>query len=122
MKKSTLIVAFLLVGSAALMAQGGGFQQRTVPERVQTIHAKIDSAFKLTPEVLKQVDGVFTDYYTSQDKLRQEANGDFQSMREKMQPLTDARDEKLKKILGDANFKTWKDEIEPSMRRPRPNN
>ncbi|MEI9908669.1 MAG: hypothetical protein WDO71_02765 [Bacteroidota bacterium] len=44
--------------------------------------------------------------------------GDRSAMREKMQPLTEARDKELKPLLGDDNFKKWKDEIEPSMRRP----
>jgi hypothetical protein len=127
MKKSIFIAALLLTGSITVMAQGGGFQQRTVPERVQVAHAKLDSAFKLQPEALKQVDETFTAYYTAQDKLREEARAgggqpDFQAMREKMQPLMDARDKKLKEILGDANYKIWKDAIEPTMvRRPRNN-
>lgn len=119
MKKTTLILSLLFTCSVAVMAQpGGGFQQRTVPERVQTVHAKIDSAFKLQPDVMKKVDEAFTTYYTEQDKLRQEmqGGGDFQAMREKMQPLTDARDKKLKEILGDDKFKIWKEGIEPTMR------
>jgi hypothetical protein len=125
MKKSTLIVALLLAGSVTAMAQGGGFPQRTVPERVQIAHAKLDSAFKLQADVLKQVDETFTTYYTAQDKIRQEmtAGGgqpDFQAMREKMQPLTEARDKKLKEILGEANYKIWKEGIEPTMVRRRP--
>jgi hypothetical protein len=117
MKKTTLILALVFAGSATVMAQGGG-QQRTVPERVQTVHAKIDSAFKLPADQLKKVDDVFTTYYTAQDKLRAEmqGGGDFQAMREKMQPLTEDRDKKLKEILGDEKFKTFKEGIEPTMR------
>jgi hypothetical protein len=37
-------------------------------------------------------------------------------MRDKVQPYMDARDKELKTILGDDNFKKWKDEIEPAMR------
>lgn len=118
MKKTTLILALMFAGSATVMAQPGGFQQRTVPERVQTVHAKIDSAFKLPADQLKKVDDVFTTYYTAQDKLRAEmqGGGDFQAMREKMQPLTDDRDKKLKEILGDDKYKIWKEGIEPTMR------
>jgi hypothetical protein len=43
---------------------------------------------------------------------------DFQAMQEKMHPSVEARDEKLKKILPEAQYETWKKEIEPSMRRP----
>ena len=113
----------LFASTITAMAQGG-FQQRTVEERVKSVHEKMESELKLDAAKLTQVDSVFTNYYRSQDKLRQDmmsggGQPDFQAMSEKMQPLMEARDEKLKPILGDANFKKWKDEIEPSMRRPR---
>ena len=122
MKKSIMIVALLLAGSA-LMAQGGpGGPRRTVEERVQMIHSKMDSAFKPGAAKLAQIDSVFAGYYRASDKMRDDAQGDFQGLREKMQPLTDGRDEKLKPILGEANYKTWKETIEPSMRPQRPRN
>jgi hypothetical protein len=70
MKKSFLLVAFaLLVGAIAANAQGGGnFPRRTVEERVQTIHEKMDSAFKLDKAKLTQVDSVFATYYRGTDK------------------------------------------------------
>jgi hypothetical protein len=37
-------------------------------------------------------------------------------MRERMQKLAGDRDEKLKKIYSEDQFKKWKDEIEPSVR------
>ena len=88
----------------------------------------MDSAFKLDKAKLTQVDSLFANYYRSSDKVREElmasANGDRtamrQQMQEKMQPLTDARDKELQVALGDANFKTWKETIEPSMRRGGP--
>lgn len=121
MKKKFLVFAIILfAGTMAVNAQGG-FQRRTVEERVQTIHQKIDSAFKLDAAKLTQVDSLFANYYRSTDKAREDfmaSGGDRSAMREKMQPYTDARDKELKGILGDENFKTWKDVIEPSMRRP----
>jgi hypothetical protein len=125
MKKRFLFFSVLLfAGTIAVNAQGGGggnFPRRTVEERVQTVHQKMDSAFKLDKVKLAQADSVFANYYRSTDKLREElmANGgDRSAMREKMQPLTDARDKELQVVLGGDNFKTWKEVIEPSMRRP----
>ena len=123
MKKSIFIALVLLAGSVSVMAQGGGnFPRRTVEERVKTIHEKLDSAFKLEPAKLVQADSVFAGYYRATDKLREEMmnGGDRSTMREKMQPIADDRDAKLKPILGDDNFKKFKDEIEPSMRRGGP--
>lgn len=123
MKKTiALFTGILLSCTLMVNAQGGGgnFPRRTVEERVQMIHQKIDSAFKLDASKMAQVDSVFANYYRSTDKLREEmmGGGDRQAMREKMQPLLEARDKELQPILGNDNFKTWKEVIEPSMRRP----
>jgi periplasmic protein CpxP/Spy len=125
MKKIIAIaVLFLFAGSISVMAQGGGGGRRTVEERVKFAHQKIDSAFKLDAAKLAQADSAFATYYRATDKVREElvsASGggrpDFQAMREKTQPYADARDKELKAILGDDNYKKWKDEIEPTMRR-----
>jgi hypothetical protein len=37
-----------------------------------------------------------------------------------MQKMTTDRDDKLKKVLTEDQFKEWKDKIEPSMRPQRP--
>lgn len=121
--KKTIIISMLLLatGSLSVMAQGGGFQQRTPEERLQQVHFKIDSAFKLDAAIMSKVDSVFLASYAETDKMREafrnSGSQDFQTMREKMQPIIDARDAKLKPLLGDDNFKTWKEQIDPSMRR-----
>jgi hypothetical protein len=43
--------------------------------------------------------------------------GGFQAMQEAMKPHQDALDAKLKPVLGDDNFKIWKEQIEPTLRR-----
>ena len=124
-RKIVILVLFLFAGFAFVNAQGGGggFQRRTVEERVKMVHQKIDSAFKLDATNMAAVDSVFANYYRSQDKVREDmmAGGgqvDRQAMMEKMQPLMDDRDAKLKKALGDDKYKVWKEQIEPTMRRP----
>jgi hypothetical protein len=114
-------LGFVMVSNA----QPGGFQRRTVEERVASIHAKIDSAFKLDVSKAAEVDSVFANYYRSTDKIREElfASGERPSrevMQEKMHPVTEARDEKLKKILSEKQYEAWKKELEPSMRPQRP--
>jgi protein CpxP len=121
--KITWMIIFLVFGAIAANAQGG-YQRRTVEERVQIIQQKLDSAFKLDKAKLAEADSVFANFYRSTDKMRDEmmsAGGqpDFQAMREKMQPLIDERDKKLQGILTQDQFKTWKDQIEPSLRQRR---
>src|SRR5436190_18955472 len=123
MKKVILILAVVFAGSLAVNAQGG-FQRRTVEERVASVHQKMDSAFKLDNTKLAQTDSIFSNYYRSTDKVRDEmmsgGQPDFQAMREKMQPYTDDRDKKLQGVLTEAQYKTWKDAIEPMLRPRRP--
>jgi protein CpxP len=123
MKKMILFLAILFAGTVVVNAQGG-FQRRTVEERVATAHQKLDSAFKLDQTKLSQADSVFTNFYKSTDKVRDEMmNGgqpDFQAMREKMQPSVDERDKKLQGILTEDQFKIFKDQIEPTLRPRRP--
>lgn len=119
-----MISSFILL--ALVVNAQGGFQRRTVEERVQIAQQKFDSAFKLDKAKLADADSVFANYYRAQDKLRQEmvssGQQDFQAMREKMQPLMEERDKKLQSILTADQYKTWKEAIEPSLRPRRQNN
>lgn len=120
-RKAIVLLGFLFAVVITAQAQ---FQRRTVEERVASVHSKMDSAFKLDANKLADADSAFAAYYRAQDKLREEMmnGGDRQAMREKMQPLTEERNKKLKAILGDENFKVWNDQIEPSMRPQRRGN
>ena len=51
------------------------FQRRTVEERVQTTHQKMDSAFKLDKAKLTQVDSIFAIYYRATDKIEGRTDG-----------------------------------------------
>jgi len=120
------MISFFILFAVIANAQGG-FQHRTVEERVQIVEQKFDSAFKLDKPKLSDVDSVFANYYRAQDKLREEmmsggGQPDYQAMREKMQPLMDERDKKLQAIITADQFKTWKEAIEPSLRPRRQNN
>jgi hypothetical protein len=121
-RSAFFLLLFVFAGSMTVIAQGGG-QRRTVEERVKRVHDKLDSAFKLEPAKMAQADSAFAHYYRASDKMRDDAvaaagggQPDFQGMRDKMQPLADARDKELKAILGDDKFKIWKEGIEPTMR------
>lgn len=119
MKKQLVLIAVAALFSVTAANAQGGFQRRTVEERVAMVHQKFDSAFKLPAAKLAQVDSIFTTYNKNVDKAREDfmASGsqDREAMRAKMQELRAPRDEKLKAILTDDQYKTWKDTIEPSM-------
>lgn len=125
MKIRLLFAVTLLAGTIAVDVQGGGgenFQRRTVEERVAAVHEKMESAFKFDEEKLAQIDSVFAKFYRSTDEVRNDlisggGGGDRSQTREKMQSLFDERDAELAVLLGEANFKRWKEVIEPSMKR-----
>lgn len=128
MKKTIIALAVvMLAGTASSFAQGGGgggFQMPTPEERVKRVHFKADSAFKLDETKMKAVEAAYLDYYKAQDKVREDLmasnGGNFQGMREQMQekmkPFQETLDGKIKPVLGDDNFKIWKDQIEPTLR------
>lgn len=127
MKKMSLLLlaSFAVAVTVSAQGGGGGFQRRTVAERVATIHDKMDSAFKLEASKMAEVDAIFTTFYTDSDKAREEmmSTGERPSreaMAEKMAPLTEAREKKLKAALPEAQYEIWKKQIEPGMRPQRP--
>ena len=125
MKKMSLFLLAMVAFAAAYTQPGGGFQRRTLEERVAMAHAKMDSAFKLDAAKAAEVDAIFTTFYKEFDKAREEmmASGERPSrevMQAKTQPLAEARDEKLKKTLPEAQYEIWKKQIEPGMRSQRP--
>jgi hypothetical protein len=123
-KQIALMAVAVLIGIGSVKAQGG-FQRRTVEERVQSVHLKLDSAFKPEASKMVLIDSVFANYYRIVDKAREDmmasGNPDRDAMRAKMQELGADRDDKLKKLLTEDQMKTWKDVIEPSMRPQRGN-
>jgi len=116
--KVVLIAVALFAGSVASNAQGG-FPRRTIEERVKAVDEKI-SVFNLDKAKKDQADTVFTQYFKAVDVKREEmmnsGSPDREKMRSEMQKLSGDRDDKLKSIFTDDQFKKWKDEIEPSLR------
>ena len=123
MKKAILLLAIAITGVLAVQAQGGGgggFQRRTPEERLKMTKEKL-ADLKLDKDQTTKSDSVFMDHFRAQDKMFEEmraagGSGDRDAMREKMQKLAADRDEKLKKIFTEDQFKKWKDEIEPALR------
>jgi uncharacterized UPF0160 family protein len=122
MKKVFLLLAIAITGAFAVQAQGGGggFQRRTPEERLKLVKEKLVD-LKLNADQTTKSDSTFIEYFRAQSKMMEDmrAGGgapDRDAMREKMQKMSAERDEKLKKIFTEDQFKKWKDEIEPSMR------
>lgn len=125
MKKIIVLLAIAFCAGFTVNAQGGGnMPRRTVEERLKAVMDKL-ADFKLDKDKTALTDSAFTSYYKDQDKMREEmmsggGTPDRDAMRAKFQKLAADRDDKLKKIFTDDQFKKWKDEIEPTTRPQRP--
>lgn len=120
MKKQILLFAAIVItGTFAANAQGGG-QRMSIEERMKTVMEKLNTGLKLSPEQQPLTDSVFTNYYRAMQKLRQGLPQGERPDQEQMQKLVAERDEKLKTIFKEDQFKKFKDEVEASLRPQRP--
>ncbi len=117
-------ITLFIAGVAVHAQQGGGFPRRTIEERLKAVDEKI-AVFNLEKSKKDQADTIFTQFFRAADTKRDEimASGspDREKMRSEMQKLASDRDDKLKGVFTEDQFKKWKDEIEPSLRPQRPN-
>lgn len=119
--KISMLVALLFAATISTQAQQGGMQQRTVEERVKSAMDKISDPLKLDKTQQDKTTAVFTDYYTSQDKMRADARASgARPDRSVMEKMSNDRDDKLKSIFTDDQFKKFKSDIEPTLRPQRP--
>ena len=114
MKKHFIfILALLFAGATIVNAQNN--PRRTPEERTKRVVDTLTTVLKLDKVHADQVDTVFLAYYKDADKLRETMQGgNFD--RDAFMKLTNDRDEKLKKVLNEADFKKFKEEIEPALR------
>ena len=125
MKKISLMLLASLGLAVVVNAQpGSGFQRRTPEERTASIHAKLDSAFKLDAAKMTNLDTALVTLFRARDtkmqELRAGGNMDRDAMMAEMKKFSDAQDEILKAVLAADQFTIWKEKIEPSMRPQRP--
>jgi hypothetical protein len=113
--KITMLVAFILIATTSIFAQAP--QRRTVAERVKMTVDKITDALKLDQAQVEKTSSVFTDFYTAQSKMFQDARTSGERPdRSAIQKLTDDRDAKLKTIFTEDQYTKFKGEVEASLR------
>ncbi|MBZ4189798.1 hypothetical protein [Niabella beijingensis] len=118
-----LILGLFLALSTSLYAQ-----KESVGDKVNTALTKFDAAIKPDKTKRSSLETIFTDFYKAQEKLRDNIQGsstplaqglqqDYQSVRKQNEGLFTERDDQLKKLLSADEYKKWKEEIEPSLRK-----
>ncbi|SDC87350.1 hypothetical protein [Niabella drilacis] len=117
-----LVLGLFLALSTSIYAQKEG-----VGDKVSAVLTKFDAAIKPDKAKRSSIETIFTDFYTAQDKLRNNIQGsstlaqglqqDYQSVRKQNENLFTERDNQLKKALSAEEYKKWKEDIEPSIRK-----
>jgi len=111
MKKILFGFVCLLVLSFTVSAQpgqGGNRQQRTPEESAKQYTETLKTQLNLTARQVAPVDSVNLVYAKESAKMRENASGDFASMREPMQKLEDQRVAAFAKILTDEQVQAYK--------------
>lgn len=117
-RKITLLFALILMGATGLYAQG--MQRRSVPERVKATMDKITGPLNLDASQASRTDSVFTDYYTAQMKMFQDAReSGNRPDRSSFEKLVQDRDNRLKDIFTSDQFTKFKNEVEQTLRMQR---
>ncbi len=116
--KITILIAFLFAAiTGAFAQQGNGMQRRTVEERVKSAMDKLITPLQLDQTEQDKTSAVFTDFYTTQDKMREDARASgTRPDRSVMEKMMNDRDDKLKAIFTDDQYKKFKDQVEPTLR------
>ena len=124
MKQKMFLTCCLALCTALIsFAQPGGGGQRqmqTAEQRVEAIHKKLDSAFKMAPDKLATLDSALTILFKAQDARMQElfSGGgmpDRDAMAAERKKYTDSRDDMIKAMLTEEQFTIWKEKIQPTM-------
>jgi len=116
--KLKLVFISMLLFAGALISQAQG-QRPSVEDRVKRVMDTLTSVFKFDKAIQDQTAIVFTDYYKATEKLREGLAEGERPDRAQMEKLSADRDERLKKVLTEEQFKKFKDEIEPAIRQRR---
>ncbi|HVZ95547.1 MAG TPA: hypothetical protein VG847_01630 [Chitinophagaceae bacterium] len=114
--KIAMLAAFLFSAIIGVHAQQGGMSRPTVEQRVKMTMDKL-APLNLTADEQTKTEAVFTDFYNQQTKMFEDARSSgTRPDREAFQKLTSDRDDKLKAIFTDDQYKKFTDEIEPTLR------
>ena len=111
MKKNLLLIVCLFVVSMAVSAQQGqrGQGQRATPEEMANRTTEwMKTELKLTAQQVTSVTATNLEIAKEQAKLRENANGDFSSMREASQKLEEKRVAAFEKILTKEQLESYK--------------
>ncbi len=117
-RKITVLLVMLFAIMVNTQAQGN---RRTPEERAKMMAQRLTDSLKLTADQQKNVEAAYLESGQAMAKLREGLAPGTQPEKADMDKINNARDEKFKLTLTEAQYKRYKDELEPAMmRRQRP--
>ena len=112
--KITLFIVLMFAGLLSTQAQG--FQKRTVEERVKQSLDRVSDSMQITAAQRTDMGTAFSEFYTSQDKLRDGLAPGTRPERADIEKLVTIRDAKLRIILTEPQYDKFK-EMDAAMRK-----
>ncbi len=117
--KITMFTAILF--AITINANAQGMQRMTVEERVKAAMDKMTTPLNLDTAEQSKTTAIFADFYTAQNKMREDARASgTRPDRSVFEKMMNDRDDKLKAIFTDEQYKKYKDEVEATLRPQRP--
>ena len=119
--KTKISMFIALLFAITINANSQGMQRMTVAERVKATMDKMTTPLNLDTAEQSKTAAVFTDFYTAQNKVREDARASgTRPDRSVFQKMMNDRDDKLKAVFTDEQYKKYKDEVEATLRPQRP--
>lgn len=118
-----LSTVFCLISFSPLLAQDQG-QPRQRFDPAQMVAAEKKAVYEkitdLSQDQKDVIEIIYSDYTKSFTEMRENANGDFQAMREKMMTIRKKKDDSMKEVLNEDQFKKYTELMEELRQRRRP--
>ncbi|HEY5407018.1 MAG TPA: hypothetical protein VIJ92_08020 [Ginsengibacter sp.] len=119
--KTKISMFIALLFAITINANAQGMQRLTIEQRVKATMDKMTTPLNLDTAEQTKTAAVFTDFYTAQNKMREDARASgTRPDRSVYEKMMGDRDDKLKAIFTDDQYKKYKDEVEATLRPQRP--
>jgi hypothetical protein len=122
MKSKILLSAILLLFAAFSIAQAqGDAKKMTVDEKVKKTMSQLTPQLGLDNDQQTKIQAIYTDFYTAKEKLYEGLQPGAQPDKAQKQKLMTDRDEKIKAVLNEdqyKKFKDWEDQMKQKKDKP----
>jgi hypothetical protein len=110
MKSKILLSAILLLFATFSFAQVQGDQKKmTVDEKVKKTMSQLTPQLALDNDQQTKIQAIFTDFYTAKEKLYEGLQPGAQPDKAQKEKLMNDKDEKIKGVLNEDQYKKYKD-------------